>query len=174
MLIVEPTSGNTGIGLAYVAAARGYRCIFTMPETMTIERRNLLRALGAKVVLTEGPKGMKGAIARAEEILTRLGVAGLDAAPVRQSRQPCDPLSHHRAGDLGRHRAERSTSSSPASAPEERSLEPAATCARRSPTSASSPSSLTRARFSPAASLAAQAAGHRRRIHSGKPRHQDL
>jgi cysteine synthase A len=69
MVIVEPTSGNTGIGVAYAATARGFRCIFTMPETMTVERRNLLRALGARVVLTEGPKGMKGAIARANEIL---------------------------------------------------------------------------------------------------------
>jgi cysteine synthase len=93
MIIVEPTSGNTGIGLAYVAAARGYRCIFTMPETMTIERRNLLRALGAKVVLTEGPKGMKGAIARAEEILARLG----DRAWMpRQFDNPANPAIHYR------------------------------------------------------------------------------
>ena len=55
MIIVEPTSGNTGIGVAYAAVARGYRCLFTMPETATVERRNLLRALGCKVVLTEGP-----------------------------------------------------------------------------------------------------------------------
>ncbi|HET6837414.1 MAG TPA: cysteine synthase A [Gemmatimonadales bacterium] len=93
MIIVEPTSGNTGIGLAYVAAAQGYRCVFTMPETMTLERRNLLRALGAKVVLTEGPKGMKGAIARAEEILSRLG----DRAWMpRQFDNPANPAIHYR------------------------------------------------------------------------------
>lgn len=93
MIIVEPTSGNTGIGLAYVAAARGYRCVFTMPDTMTLERRNLLRALGAKVVLTEGAKGMKGAIARAEEILARLG----DRAWMpRQFENPANPAIHYR------------------------------------------------------------------------------
>jgi cysteine synthase A len=93
MIIVEPTSGNTGIGLAYVAAARGYRCIFTMPDTMTVERRHLLRALGAKVVLTEGPKGMKGAMARAEEILARLG----DRAWMpRQFDNPANPAIHYR------------------------------------------------------------------------------
>jgi cysteine synthase A len=93
MVIVEPTSGNTGIGLAYVAAARGFRCIFTMPETMTLERRHALRALGTRVVLTEGPKGMKGAMARAEEILARLGDRGWMP---RQFDNPANPAIHYR------------------------------------------------------------------------------
>ena len=93
MIIVEPTSGNTGIGLAYAAAVQGLKCIFTMPETMTVERRNLLRALGATVVLTEGPRGMRGAIERAEEILARLG----DRAWMpQQFANPANPDIHYR------------------------------------------------------------------------------
>jgi cysteine synthase len=93
MVIVEPTSGNTGIGIAYAAVARGFRCVFTMPETMTMERRNMLRALGCRVVLTEGPKGMKGAIARANEILAKLGNK---AWMPRQFDNPSNPAVHYR------------------------------------------------------------------------------
>jgi cysteine synthase A len=93
MVIVEPTSGNTGIGLAYVAATRGYRCIFTMPDTMTLERRHMLRALGAKLVLTEGAKGITAAMARAEEILGRLGSRGWMP---RQFDNPANPAIHYR------------------------------------------------------------------------------
>jgi cysteine synthase A len=93
MVIVEPTSGNTGIGIAYAAVARGYRCIFTMPETMTLERRNMLRALGCRVVLTEGPKGMKGAIAKADEILADLGSR---AVMMRQFDNPANPAIHYK------------------------------------------------------------------------------
>ncbi|MCO5100586.1 MAG: cysteine synthase A [Burkholderiaceae bacterium] len=93
MVIVEPTSGNTGIGLAYTAVARGFRCVITMPDTMTIERRRMLEALGAVLVLTEGAKGMKGAIARAEEILAKLGSRGWMA---RQFDNPANADIHYR------------------------------------------------------------------------------
>jgi len=93
MVIVEPTSGNTGIGLAFAAVARGFRCILTMPETMTIERRHLLRALGCQVVLTEGPKGMRGAVERAQEILAQLGDRAWMPA---QFDNPANPAIHYR------------------------------------------------------------------------------
>ncbi|MBQ5563875.1 MAG: cysteine synthase A [Clostridia bacterium] len=88
--IIEPTSGNTGIGIAAVAAARGYRAIMTMPETMSIERRNLLKAYGAEVVLTEGSKGMKGAIAKAETLKNEIEGAVI----LGQFVNPANPQIH--------------------------------------------------------------------------------
>lgn len=89
-VIIEPTSGNTGIGLASVAASRGYRAIFTMPETMSVERRMLLKAYGAEVVLTEGARGMGGAIAKAEELAREIPGSFLP----RQFDNPANPAAH--------------------------------------------------------------------------------